>query len=147
MNLTTTSDMALAHRWGRDLGRSVAMAITNDPGDGANVVRFANVAEFVASFVADMLAGTAWQRCFRGFSRHRGESAARAVEAVLVEHRHDLAAVLAELRRRGLLETLLAAIDATVLGLHGASASQVTDRPDEEGWRPLVAAATQIVTN
>ena len=147
VNLTTTSDMALAHRWGRDLGRSVAMAIANDPGDGTNLVRFASDAEFVASFVADMLAGTAWQRWYFGaFSRHRSESAARAVEAVLVEHRHDLAAVLAELRRRGLLETLLAAIDATVLGLHGASASQVTDRPDEEGWRPLVAASMQIVS-
>ncbi|MDI9978801.1 hypothetical protein [Rhodococcus sp. IEGM 1307] len=143
VNLATPSDPALAHRWCRDLGRSVARTIIDDSGDGTNVVRFASDADFVAAFVSDMIAGKAWQRWYFGaFVHHRGESPRTAIEAVLVEYRDRLAAILAALVRRRMLEPMLALIDTKVLALHPASESLA--EPDAEGWRPLVAAATHI---
>lgn len=147
VNPAAAADPVLAHRWGRDLARSVARAIIHDPGDGANVVRFASEAEFVAAFVADLLTGTAWQRWYFGaFARHRHQPAARAIETLLAEHRHDLPAILAALARRDMLESLLATIDARVLSLSNAASGHPDGSPDVQGWRPLLAAATHLIS-
>lgn len=136
-----TADAALARGWSGALARSVAQAIADG---GGGVVRFASQADFVEAFVADLLAGRAWERWYFGaFARYRHWSVADAVVAVLTEHRADLARVLAGLARRGLLDTLLGRVDAARLGLGPLPRTAVAATP--EGWRPLVAAAVRVV--
>lgn len=140
------TDGALTLRWSNDLAGSVATAITTHSGDSADVVRFDDQAQYVAAFVTDLLAGTAWQRWYFGaFAGHRFGSVADAIEAVLREHRSDLPAILAELARRGVLEALLAAVDGTALGLRDPTMPTVPEL-EAEGWRPLLRAAHELVS-
>lgn len=144
LNLAGGADPSLADRWSRDLAAAVGRAVAVDPGDGANLVRFPSEAAFVAAFVADVLGGRAWQRWYFGaFARHRHRSAADAIAAVLAEYRDQLAAILAELDRLGVLEQLLGAVDLAPLGISPAPPVPAPDA-DLAAWRPLVAAALDI---
>lgn len=142
---TGQAEPALARAWGHDLARSVVRAIDEGIGDSTRVVRFASEAEFVAAFVADLLAGAAWRRWYFGaFSHLRHRSVAGAVAAVFAEHRDVAPAVLAALAERGTLDTLLATVDATALGLAPPAAAPGSAAA-VDGWRPLVAAAVHVV--
>jgi hypothetical protein len=146
LNLSGTADALLADAWSRDLAAAVGRAVATDPGDGANLVRFPSQAAFVAAFIADVLTGRAWQRWYFGaFARHRHRAAADAIAAVLTEYRDQLAAILAELDRLGMLERLVGtvALEPPVPGLSPESAAGPSDS-ELAAWQPLVAAAAEI---
>ena len=139
------ADPALARGWGRDLAHSVVRAIDEGIGDGSRVVRFRSEAEFVAAFVADLLAGSAWRRWYFGaFARHRHRGVPEAIAAVFGEHADLAPAVLAALADRGMLEPLLVRVDPAALGL-GVPAPAIGP-PDgaADAWRPIVAAAVRV---
>jgi hypothetical protein len=134
------SDVALARGLGERLAGSVLQAIA-DPGDAANLVRFDDQAGYVAHFLADLLDGVAWDRWYYGaFAHLRTLGIAGAAGRVLHEHRDQLPAILADLRRRNQLERLLAVLDQQTMRLlwpHGAAA-------DRDRARPLLEAAFQL---
>jgi hypothetical protein len=143
---TADTDLGVADRWGRDLAAAVARALTHDPGDGDNLVRFESETSFVAAFVADSVTGDAWRHWYYGaFARHRHLPPHDAIAAVLAEHSTDLGAILAELARRGLLERLLATVDLAVALPSREPASDPSAMGDVAAWRPLVAAALQLL--
>jgi hypothetical protein len=139
------ADDLLARRWSEGLAgavvRGIASGIACDSGDGANLVRFAGQAEYVASFVVDLLRDRAWDCWYYGaFQNLRSRGKEGAVGAVLLAYREHLPAILARLRDEGALEALLALLDRETLealwkglgGLPGAA---------PEAARPLFAAA------
>ena len=112
------SDAAIAERWGICLAAAVARAIAsretghgyplgkNDA--GAEVLRFADQADYVAHFVLDLLDNVAWDRWFYGaFARWRTSTRQEALEGVLLENVESLPATLAHLSRHGVLARVL----------------------------------------
>jgi hypothetical protein len=137
-----------ARTWGEALTTAIATTIAEDPGDGMNLVRFADQAEYLACYLADHLSGHAWRHWYyRALAGFHGLSAAEVVPAVLSLERP--VAVLAALHRQGALPRALAALDpsalaelaASVLGRFGP-AQHGTD--DLGGVWPLLVAATRI---
>ncbi|HEX6863708.1 MAG TPA: hypothetical protein VF414_12865, partial [Thermoanaerobaculia bacterium] len=113
---TGVADDLLARRWSERLAGAVVRGIAQDPGDGANLVRFADQAEYVARFVVDLLRDRAWDRWYYGAFRHLKERGkAGAAGAVLLAHREHLPAILARLRDEGALDALLALLDREAL--------------------------------
>ena len=130
---------------GRHLGERLAGSVLHaiaDPDDAANLIRFDDQAGYVAHFLADLLDGVAWDRWYYGaFAHLRTLGTAGAAGRVLHEHRDQLPAILADLRRRDQLERLLAVLDQQTMRLlwpHGAAAA------DRDRARPLLEAAFRL---
>jgi hypothetical protein len=130
-------DRLVAEEWARCLASAITQAIAADGDEG--VVRFADEAEFVARFAADLVDGVAWGRWFYGaFTELRPLGSQAALSTVLLDNRGKLPAILAWLARHGSLERVLAALDADSLD------ALELRRPDPELVRPLVAVALRI---
>jgi hypothetical protein len=135
------TDRAAARRWGGGLAAAVTRAVHGDSGDGSNLVRFADQAEYTAGFLADLLAGTAWQHWYYGaFERCRLLPVGRAVAEVLAAEGPAAAQVLAALHRCGGLDAVLAVLPepAGLAELLLGAASTV------DGRRVVAAAAVRI---
>ena len=105
------TDQRLAARWGERMAGDVARQIARAGADAGNLVRFDDEADFVASFVVDLLEGRAWARWFYGaFACYRAGGAAETLGRLLPELGDRLPPVLALLSRRGALGRLLAAL-------------------------------------
>ena len=113
------SDAAIAERWGICLAAAVARAIASREtghghplgrnGAGAEVLRFADQADYVAHFVLDLLDNVAWDRWFYGaFERWRSSTRQEALVGVLLENVESLPATLAHLSRNGVIARVLA---------------------------------------
>jgi len=75
------------------------------------VVRFADEAEFVGSFIVELIAGSAWRHWYYGaFHRYRRADAAATIHAVLAESGVEAARVFAWLSRRGQLSAILSVL-------------------------------------
>lgn len=108
--LETPESMLAAH-WSERVSGAVVRAIAHDSGDGANLMRFADQADYVAHFIAALLSGHAWDRWFyAAFSDLRRLSTSEAVLAVLLRNQPYLAAILRHLFRLGFLDQLLASL-------------------------------------
>jgi hypothetical protein len=130
-------DRLIARRWADQLAAAITRAIAED-GDDA-VARFADEAEFIARFAADLADGVAWERWFYGaFAELRPLGRRTALRKVLLDNRGRLPAILAWLARHGTLERVLAALDP------GTLAALERRLPDPELVRPLMAAALRI---
>jgi hypothetical protein len=130
-------DRLIAEEWAQCLATAIAEAISAD-GD-EDVVRFADEAEFVACFAADLAGGVAWERWFYGaFAELRALGSRAALRTVLLGNRGKLPAILAWLARHRSLERVLAALDRETL-----DALQLR-LPDPELLRPLMAVALRI---
>src|SRR5712691_5498965 len=91
----TLPDAHLARRWGEHLAGTIVRSIANDLADSSNLIRFADQADYVAHFVADLLQGRAWQCWFYGsFAPLQGHSTRTVVRTVLLDQRAHLPAVL-----------------------------------------------------
>jgi hypothetical protein len=140
----TGSDGTLGRGLGERLAGSVLRAIT-DPGDPANLVRFDDQAGYVAHFLTDLLHGVAWDRWYYGaFAHLRTLGAAGAAARVLREHRDQLPAILADLRRRDQLERLLAVLDQQTLRLLWPDRADGAATADRDRARPLLEAAFRV---
>ncbi len=139
-------DGRLAQRWGERLAGAVARAIADDMGDGGNVVRFADEAEYVARFIADVLDGRAWRSWWYGaFATWRGRTAPEAVLGVLLEHRARVPGILACLRAMGTLPAVWAALDVPAQRTLWRETIAAAAPTDAEAVRPLFAAALRLV--
>jgi len=107
------NDVALSESWSRKLVRAVTGTIQRG-GDGAeNLLSFPSQAAYVARFIEELLAGTAWSRWYFGAFRYlERRDAGEALLRVLLDNRAHLAAILLELRARGLLARVLAWLGA-----------------------------------
>ena len=114
--LVGSDEAELARVWGQGMARAILRLLARTSGDGADVVRFRDEADFAGSFVADLLRGQAYGRWYYGtFSALRALSTRDAVRSVLVKRRDDVPAILQVVRRLGVMEQLLAAADDALL--------------------------------
>jgi len=152
-NTAQLSDGRLAELWGRGIASALMRAIATDSGDGFHLVRFDDHADYVASFVIDLIEGAARSRWWYGeFASYAAWPRRRALLAVLLEHRDRLADILALLHRRGALTRVLDALGEPARQvLLGESARRVLlgepDAPptaDREAIRPLLATAIEL---
>ena len=132
------SDREVAESWAGHLAAAITRAIAEEGEE--DVARFADEAEFIARFATDLADGVAWERWFYGaFAELRPLGRRAALRAVLLDHREQLAAILAWLARHGSLERVLACLDARAL------AALQPRRAEPELVRPLLAAALRVV--
>lgn len=138
-----TRGAELADAWGRHLAQCAVRAIALDrPG---NIVRFADQAEYIATFVGDLLRGKAWSRWyFAPFSGLQNRAAAAVIGAVLEDHRDYLPAILGHLQRSGTIESVLAALDGEALRDFWVQGLGASRPPDSNSLRPLFSAALQL---
>jgi hypothetical protein len=139
------NDSRLAHSWGASLAMAVAKTIASDTGDGSNLVRFEDQADYVAHFAADLADGAAWGRWFYGaFAALRSRTTADALATVLLSGRERLPAVLARLHRLGALDKVLAALDEPVSQALCALGTGEPGPIDPQAARLLLVAATEL---
>lgn len=143
-------DDVLAEAWGERLAGSAIRTLAADPDDGANLVRFADRADYVARFVSDLVAGSAWERWYYlAFRPLAAKPRAEALVAVLLDHRDELPAILGRLEERGRLQALLAVLPARALDtlwLAGLAGRPGAGRlASGVGRRALFAAAVALV--
>jgi hypothetical protein len=127
----------LVRRWARALATAVVETVAADPGDGANVVTFADQADYLAQYLTDHVHGQAeghWY--FAPLSRFHALPSGEAVAAVLDEN--PTVPVLAALHRRAVLPEVLAVLDTDALTALASGPADVAE------YRPLVEAAVRI---
>jgi hypothetical protein len=146
-----TSDQRIAAQWGACLARDVARAIrgaaaASSPGArDADAACFASQADYVASFVADLLGGVAWSCWFYApLVAERRSRLADTLHAVLEQNADHLPGILAGLHRNGTLGRALDALDEPTrqwawTHLRGGPAL------DEAALRSLIAATLRLV--
>lgn len=113
--------------------------------DSHSLMRFADEVEFVGSFIVELLAGSAWQRWYFGaFARHRHESLAGTLRAVLADCGHG-PRVFAWLRRHGKLSAVLALLEpGPLLTLAGVAPRARTEVDAGSGIELLADVARDI---
>jgi hypothetical protein len=117
------------------------------PPDDELVVRFADQAEFVGSFIVDVIAGTAWDRWYFGaFHRHRQADTAATIAEVLDKNRDWVAAIFGWLQRRGSLDAVLALLgEERARELSDAGAAVQERASSDDDVRPLAWAAMALM--
>jgi hypothetical protein len=96
-------DHAMLERVGRAAREAVIARLARPPGDD-DMVRFATEAEFVGTFVVELLEGTAWERWYYGaFRRFRRGGARETLERLLADAGIDRGSLFAWLEARGRL--------------------------------------------
>jgi hypothetical protein len=125
------------------LSRMLARETSSD-----SVIRFADEAEFVGSFIVDLLAGLAWNRWYYGaLQRYRRSDPRATIHAVLAESGIDAARVFAWLTRRGKLDAMLELLtpnDALAIVAPLGAQARLT-RDDFAGTDILADAALRLV--
>jgi hypothetical protein len=137
--------LALASRWGEQIGADAVRAILAEP-NSANVMRFDNQGDFIAHFLSDMLRGFAWQRwCYGAFARFRRSPQRETVLTILREHQHLLAAIFSCLARLGSLRAVLDLLDDGAVALLLSEMGPPTTQESTFGnLRLFVQAALRI---
>jgi hypothetical protein len=111
-----SSDQHVAQRWGDRLAGSVMRAIARAPEGDDNLVKFQDQADYVARFVADLLASQAWNRWFYGAFRYlQHASLTDALYRVLLDNQVYLPKILAYLHQRRILLQLLKTLDTAAM--------------------------------
>ena len=143
-SVSQLSDDELGELWGHGIATAVVRAIASDPGGGSNLIRFGDHADYVASFVADLVNGSAWSHWWYGaFTPYAARPRRQALLDVLLEHRAGLADILAVLYRRGALGRVVDALGEPARRvLWGAPV--IPPPPGREAVRPLLAAAIEL---
>jgi hypothetical protein len=136
----------IAARWAGAAG--AAAAAVAGRGDDRDVVRFADQASFVASFVADLLAGRAWERwCYGAFAALRDRPVGAAVAAALADHADELTDVLRTLDAGGTLAPALATLGPQeARAVWTAAASRGPQPLDAASAMPIAAAAVAVAS-
>jgi hypothetical protein len=138
-------DWSLDSRAVDRISRASADAVSaalSAPASAEAVMRFADQAEFIGSFIVDLLNASAWDRWYYGaFQRYRQSDAAGTIRAVLDDHAGHAAAVFGWLARRGQLGAVLALLGAReARRLAGGGAEPLSSSSRAE-VAPLVTAA------
>jgi hypothetical protein len=105
-----------AQRLGAGMAHSILRAIFEDTGDSQSLIKFKDQADFVASFLYDLLDRSAWTRWVYGAFNHlRLHDTETVVHRVLSENDASLPQILAYLHERRALGDLLAAANAQTI--------------------------------
>lgn len=144
------SDWSLDSRVVDKISRSSADAVSrvlSGESSPESVVRFADQAEFIGSFILDLIGGSAWERWYYGaFRRYRQSDATATIQAVLTDHRAHAARVFGWLARRGQLATVLAVIGAAAARrLATASSEEAEAFSVPSQIAPLAAVAFRLL--
>lgn len=125
---------------------AVTRVVTGEPSPDA-IVRFADQAEFIGSFIVDVLHGAAWDRWYYGaFRAYRGADAKASIHAVLAAHGAEAGRVLAWLARRGHLEAVIDLVGpASVHRLVTTGSDGAGEPLVPNDVAPLADAALQIL--
>jgi hypothetical protein len=140
------SDAQVADRLARHMARATVHQLAYGPDDDRDLVRFADQAEYVARFVADLLRGRA-QRCwfYFPFLRAAGDPPAQTVLRALMDNRDHLPAILGHLHELGSVGALLSALDGAALETVWSEGLGAEGRAAPASIRPLFAAALSLL--
>lgn len=137
-------DRAMLERLGRAARESVVARLARPAGED-DMVRFASEAEFVGSFILDLLDGSAWDRWYYGaFRRFRLGGPRETLERLLADGELDRGAVFAWLEARGKLAEVLRLVGPTAAGVVFSGHDARGPTPAAE-LRPLAAAALALL--
>jgi hypothetical protein len=141
------NEPALAQRWARHLGAATVRKLVADGANPADIVRFADDAEYVAHFMADLLNDLAWQRWYYGaFSRYRHAAKREAVLGVLLENSRELVKIFRCLAQLGCLRAVLDLLGPSEAGTLWREAVQPDIRQTNANeLRVFVRAALAII--
>lgn len=140
-----STDAGVARRCAERLAGAVVRSIAKDDGDGANVIRFDDQADYVAHFIGALLQGSAWERWYYGaFAPLRALSAPEALRAALLDNRQHVPAILGKLHARGELDALLAALDERTRRILWREEPAAGARAAPDELRPLFAGALRL---
>ncbi len=139
-----TGPEEVAARWAAAAG--TAAAAVAGSGDDRDVVRFADEACFIASFVGDLLAGRAWEMwCYGAFAELRDLPVGAAIARVLADHGGHLSDILVSLGRAGTLERVLTTLSTEEAKRAWAAARGPSPQPlDGASALPIAAAALAV---
>jgi hypothetical protein len=141
-----SDDRVVAEALARQMAVAVARTVRDDPGDGANLVRFASEQEFVVQFVSAVLDGDAWTHWyFFPFAAVQQLPPAQAIRSVLLDHRDSLPAILAALGRSEYLERWFRRAGPDDLDVIWSEELHPIASLDPESLRPLLGAAVSVV--
>lgn len=149
LDLSATSKPGVvAQAWSHGLMAALRTQLAR--GTGAEVVRFPSQAAWTARFVAELVAGTAWDRWYLlAFSSLRALPTGRAIAEALTREPESALDVLAELWRAGDLESVLLALrpgdaqrilEAAVAPAAPPTSSLPIGRDTARGFAALTAA-------
>lgn len=145
-SLAAVTDIAV--QWGECLARNVTRTISRDRNDAANLMTFTSEADYTAHFIADLIAGNAWERWFYvRFVHLRNFPRPVALQKALTESRDQIPMILKHLYVRGAIEDV-----CSVLGPLGAELvwRELTEEvPDVEpaALRPFFHFATDLMND
>jgi hypothetical protein len=139
-------DRTLLDAMGRASIDAIGEALAAPPDDD-RIVRFADQAEFIGSFIVDLLARSAWERWYFGaFHRYRQSDDAATIGAILDDNRAHAVGVFGWLARRGHLDALLARLGPDrarqLVTPRDADVSTLAARHE---FAPLITAGFQIL--
>jgi hypothetical protein len=102
----TKLEARLAEQWGNRLSHAVIQTIVT--GDHGNLVRFQNQAEFVTSFLTELVTGDVWNRWYFGaFQSYRELGDEDALVAVFEDNREWFREILRRLSQTNALDPVL----------------------------------------
>jgi hypothetical protein len=137
-------DSRAADRIGRTTVDAVADALAG-PSSPETLVRFADQAEYIGSFIVDILIGKARDRWYYGsFAGYCRDDSAGTVAGILAGFPDEAARVFDWLARRGYLAAVLALLGGR-RALQLAAGVRHTHAHDAEGFAPLAAAAFDLL--
>ena len=126
----------------RSIATQLARAVRDPDRDGADLVRFVSVADYLAAFLAALAAGDAWRHWYFGPLRRFARLDPPAVFLALDAEGQDLARVVQALKRSGHLGQVLAAVGEEALAQVWPSFGRAPPRPAE--WLSLVRLALDL---
>ena len=126
----------------RSIATQLARAVRDPDRDGADLVRFGSITDYLAAFLAALAAGDAWRHWYYGPLRRFARLDPPAVFLALDAEGHDLARVVQALKRSGDLVRVLSAVGEEALAQVWPSSGRAPPRPAE--WLSLVRLALDL---
>lgn len=110
------NDRQLAERWGGRLAGNLVRRIAAAGEGDEGLIRFNNQAEYVTSYIADLINEYVKHRWYYGaFNYLKGQSKGETIRQVLTDNQRHLGKILSLLQQRGLLQRTLASMDRPML--------------------------------
>jgi hypothetical protein len=126
----------------RSMATQLARALRDPDREGADLVRFASVADYLAAFLTALAKGDAWRHWYFGPLRRLARLDPPAVFLALDDEGHDMARVVQALKRSGDLGRVLSAVGEEALAQIWPSSRRVPPRQAE--WLSLVRLALNL---
>jgi hypothetical protein len=110
------NDRQLAARWGGRLAGNLVRRIATAGEGDEGLIRFNNQAEYVTSYIADLINEHLKHRWYYGaFNYLKGQSRGETLCQLLTDNRRHLGKILSLLQQRGLLQRTLLSMDGSML--------------------------------